>query len=362
MISSEQHFSGDYFGARERFRRTVAARSGRLDALKLAATGPRGEDLTIDIAWFGSEKPRRVFIHSSGLHGVEAFAGSAIQLQWLKESRPPIPADAAIALVHVLNPSGMAWLRRFNENNVDLNRNFRAAGEYVPAPLPYWGSVNALLNPPAPPSQDWFYLRAAWLVLLHGMPSLRQAVAGGQCLNPKGPFFGGSTLEEGPAMFQGLMKERLADAERIVAIDVHTGLGRFGEDRLLVDAAMERTDVNRAMRGVFGEPMEALNKYGIAYSVSGAQHDMYFRLFPHAKVYFASQEFGTYNPLRVLAALRAENRWHHYGGGSVNHPTKKALLEVFNPKSEKWRRPVLKRGREVIEQALPLAFGDERQL
>lgn len=32
-------------------------------------------------------------------------------------------------MVHVLNPYGMAWLRRVNENNVDLNRNFRAADD-----------------------------------------------------------------------------------------------------------------------------------------------------------------------------------------------------------------------------------------
>ena len=86
---------------------------------------------------------------------------------------PPLSEHDAVVLVHVLNPYGMAWLRRFNENNVDLNRNFRDAGDYVPNPLLCWDTVNALLNPPTPPDKDGFYLRAAWLVLRHGMPSLR---------------------------------------------------------------------------------------------------------------------------------------------------------------------------------------------
>ena len=76
-----------------RFRESVKRACGRLEPLELEAKGPRGERLTIDIAWFGSEKPKRVFVHSSGLLGVEAFAGSAIQLQWLKQGIPLLQAS-----------------------------------------------------------------------------------------------------------------------------------------------------------------------------------------------------------------------------------------------------------------------------
>ena len=118
------YFSPDYFTARSRFREGSKAAGGRLTSMQLDAKGPAGEDLTIDIAWCGAEQPREVLLHSSGLHGVEAFAGSAIQLQLLDQGPPVMPKDAALVLVHVTNPYGMAWLRRFNENNVDLNRNF----------------------------------------------------------------------------------------------------------------------------------------------------------------------------------------------------------------------------------------------
>ena len=357
---SPPQFSPDYVSARDRFRDAARSAGGCLTTLPVSAKGPRGEDLTIDIAWFGASKPRRVLVHSCGLHGVEAFAGSAIQLQWLNDRKLPVPpADGAIVLVHVLNPYGAAWGRRFNENNVDLNRNFRAAGEFIPEPLPHWKKLNALLNPPSPPGADGFYLRALWLILRHGMPALRQAIAGGQCLNPKGLFFGGVAMEDGPSRFQAFMKERLADAERIVAIDVHTGLGRYGNDRLLVDGATERTEINRAMRKAFGESVEALDKRGIAFKARGAQHDMYFRSFPRAQVHFASQEFGTYGAVRVLDALRAENRWHLFGDGArgaVLHSSERALLEVFIPPDPKWRRAVVRRGDEVIRQALTLAF------
>src|SRR4051812_11503104 len=97
---SEDFFSADFATARRRFRAAVAARGGRLDTLDIPGRGPHGEELGIDIGWFGASKPRRVFVHCSGLHGVEGYAGSAIQLQWLAESMPASAANAAIAIVH----------------------------------------------------------------------------------------------------------------------------------------------------------------------------------------------------------------------------------------------------------------------
>src|SRR5438128_1546746 len=121
MGISTSFFSTDYFVARSRFREMAGRAGGTLESLTLGATGPGGQDLSIDIAWFGAPEPERILLHSSGLHGVEGFAGSAIQLQLLN-LLPAIPPDAALVLVHILNPYGMAWLRRVNEENVDLNR------------------------------------------------------------------------------------------------------------------------------------------------------------------------------------------------------------------------------------------------
>src|SRR5690242_14681761 len=96
-------FSPHYFTARARFRAAVAAAGGRLEVLPLSARGPGGQDLSIDIGWLGAERPRRVLLHSSGLHGVEGFAGSAVQLQSLA-SRPAIPPETAVVIAHILNP------------------------------------------------------------------------------------------------------------------------------------------------------------------------------------------------------------------------------------------------------------------
>jgi hypothetical protein len=344
-MKATQHFSPDYFTARTRFREAVEKAEGRLHSIPIDAKGPGNEDLTIDIGWFGSEQPRRVLLHSSGVHGVEAFAGSAIQLDLL-DSLPKIPDDTALVFVHVLNPYGMAWLRRFNENNVDLNRNFLQDGNYAGAPEKY-AELNSFLNPASPPSSDFYLLRAGWQILRHGFNSVKQTVAGGQYEYPKGLFFGGNRLELGPDRYRAFLSDRLASAERIFAIDVHTGLGEYAEDILLVDEKLLAE-----LRPLLGERVAPLDPaQSDAYRVRGGMHEMVFRLFSGKDTYFVTQEFGTFSAVKVLHALREESRWLHYGRGGVDHPTKQNLKEAFDPNDEEWRLRVLQRGRELFNQA-----------
>ena len=89
-----------------------------------------------------------------------------------------------------------------------------------------------------------------------------------------------------------------------------------------------------------------------------AYDTMYARVLPDARVRFVCQEFGTLDSVRVLKALREENRWAHYGDGGVAHPTKLDLKEAFGPADLGWRNTVLKRGAVVIGQALTLAGPD----
>ncbi len=358
--SANRYFAPDYGTARASFRRAVAEANGRLESLPLACMGPNQERLTIDIAWFGAENPSRVLVHSSGLHGVEAFTGSAIQLQWLAKGFPALSKDSGIILVHVLNPYGMAWLRRFNENNVDLNRNFmRAAEGFDGAPEGY-AALDSFLNPSRPPGLDLYYVQALRLLATHGMNWLKQAIAGGQYVNPRGLFFGGKHLEEGPAKFKEYLSAKLQRAERIVAVDIHTGLGKFGDDQLLIDSGPAGARFAGTMCRAFGEKVQLLAPQGLAYETRGAHFNLYYEQFPRAEIYFATQEFGTYAGIRVLRALRAENQWHHFGSGTAEHHTKTALREIFNPRDHKWRQAVLNRGDEVIRQASTLAFRESR--
>jgi Protein of unknown function (DUF2817) len=339
-------FSPDYATAHQRFQQSAKRAGARLESLPLDTKGPAGEQLSIDIAWLGSDNPQHIILHSSGLHGVEGFAGSAIQLQMLDQP-PEVRDNSALVIVHILNPYGMSWLRRVNENNVDLNRNFLPPGTHHGAP-PAYEKLDRFLNPHSPPSSDFFAMKAMYLILRHGMGALKQTVAGGQYQYPAGLFFGGTQLQDGLRQYHSFLQRRLAGAQSVLAVDVHTGLGKYAEDTLLVNAP----DSGR-LRSVFGKRVCAMDpERSPAYRIKGGLPDLLAGALPKARLDFLGQEFGTYNPIKVLHILREENRWHHYGAGTTDHPAKRALKEAFCPGDASWRRAVLKRGRELVDQAL----------
>ena len=348
MKLPSSYFSADYFTARDRFRESAARAGARLEPLPLKSRGPEGQELTIDTAWLGDENAARVLVHSSGLHGVEGFAGSAIQLRLL-DNVPDLARDAALILVHILNPYGMAWLRRVNENNVDLNRNFRIDGSHAGAPATY-AKLNNFLNPPTPPASDFFFAKAVALILRYGMAALKQSVVGGQYEFPKGLFFGGKQLEEGPRRYETFLTERMGFRRKAIVVDVHTGLGNFAQDSLLVES-----EDYPELRKIFGHRVTALRPDQEAgYRVEGGLQSMIFRVFADTRPIFIGQEFGTYSGMKVVHALREENRWHHYSGGTLDHSTKRNLKETFCPADESWREAVLNSGLELVEQAISL--------
>ena len=96
----------------------------QLETYPIDAKGPRGEDLTIDVGVSRHGDPDRVLVLSSGVHGVEGFFGSAVQVALLERWANSPPLSTKVLLLHGLNPFGFAWLRRCDENNVDPGRNF----------------------------------------------------------------------------------------------------------------------------------------------------------------------------------------------------------------------------------------------
>ena len=355
---AQTFFSPDYVAARDRFRDAAQRAGASLDALRLEAHGPRQEELTIDIARLGERGARRVLLHTSGMHGVEAFAGSAVQLAVLA-TPPALPAGCELVLVHVLNPYGMAWLRRVNENNVDLNRNFLKRDQHWEGAPGLYRYLDPLLNPPSPPDRDLFPLRLALLALRHGALAARQAIAEGQYEFPRGLFFGGKSLERGPRLYLEWLRRNLAQAEHLFALDFHTGLGRRGDATLILEPGTGSTpaaDLARAIGSPLVDPAAGQAVFRIRGGMGGALPEV----LPGARIDFVLQEIGTCPTLAVLRALREENRFHHHCGPDVRHPAKLALLDALRPDSESWRRRAVVHGMTLVHAAAKWVF--RRQL
>ncbi len=355
-------FSPDYRTSRARFLQSARKAGASTDSLPLDVRGPSGEELAIDCAWIGHKQPKKILFHSSGLHGMEGMAGAAIQIRMLETLSPP-PEGCAVVMVHALNPYGMAWMRRVNENNVDLNRNFLPEDDAFEGSSRGYKLLETLLNPRQPISRwDLYRLRVAWKVLRYGFNPLKQAVMQGQYEFDRGLFFGGRGLEKGPKMFLDWARSRLGSVRRAVAVDVHVGLGRFGDDVLLIPCA-PKSGRFKAMTRSFGPNVSGLDpERSIAYRIRGAFHAALERSFPEARWYCVSQEFGTHPPLHMLRVLREENAWHHYGQeNDLSHRSKAAMLDTFCPAHPEWRARVLARGLELAAQSQAMAFSEAGQ-
>ena len=350
---SESHFSKTYTEARRRFIDAATAAGATLKSYRIDTQSQ--EDLTIDVAIIGPDTAPTV-VTSSGVHGVEGFFGSATQHALLDNLRQAKSQNhIRHVLIHGVNPFGFSHFRRANEDNIDLNRNFIPKGnKYEGAPDGY-KRLNHILNPTSPPSRlESFKLRALWMICRHGLQPLKQAIAGGQYKYPRGIFFGG----HGPSKSHQVICENCEDwmgsSNKIVHIDFHTGLGAFGTYKLLL-TEFEKPEAFPWYTNAFGsdcvEPPDIPDP--TAYRVSGMFGGLLQQHFADREYRFLLAEFGTYGVIRVLKAIRAENRAYHYGveNSTTYQSAKKEFLECFCPNDVLWRRQVVASGLKVIAQA-----------
>jgi hypothetical protein len=323
-------FPADYRDARVHFVH-AARRAGWLHRAWPVADA--GDDLTVDVAIrpAAAGSGGRCLLVTSGLHGVEGFLGSAVQLELLE--RAAWPDDVRVVLVHSLNPWGFANLRRVDSRNVDLNRSFFAANQH-----PGHEAAPRLL-------------RAA---LREGLAGIKQALAGGQYARPRGLFYGGHA----PSGLQALLAEHLpswvGDASEIRHVDVHTGLGPFAAASLLTYHAAGTADFAR-LAGRFGRGVQSLDpRAGVAYAIRGLFGSWCHDALAGRRYEFLAVECGTYSAPVVLAALAVENALHHsrWRGGGAHRMARAALREVFAPRSVGWRERTLRASLDVCARVL----------
>lgn len=364
-------FSADYVVARECFRDAAKRLGVEIDSRAITALGPSEEQLTVDFCWVGPKNARKLILHSSGVHGVEGIPGSATQtmlLGQLNSGDLVLPSGVAIAFIHIVNPWGMAWLRRVNEDNADLNRNFLPKGEEYAGEPKHYQRLNSLLNPrTAPGGYDPFLLKALWAVATLGFSTAKQAVQEGQYERPKAMQYGGGELAESSQHVLDWLEENLTEVERAISIDFHTGLGPFGVDSLLIFGDETRERLNRLSLAYGPTVMGNDPKTSVAYRIRGGIQGRFEADWTDIKWTTITQEFGTIKPIPLLKIARAENRLTQWGNkpplSLLHSPERVKMLESFSPSSMKWRRMILNRGRALVDDAVKhlIATGADAQ-
>ncbi|WZO95858.1 M14 family metallopeptidase [Isosphaeraceae bacterium EP7] len=356
-MDTASFYSSDYETARSRFREAAADAGLALMSYPIDGAGPDGIELTIDVAVRESAGSDQALVISSGVHGVEGPVGSAVQLALLRDWVGPKaePPSVRVVLLHGLNPYGFAWRRRFNEQNVDLNRNLLLEGESFSGSPPGYAELDGLLNPKRSPRRwEPVTLKFFAAIFRHGIPALKQAVASGQYDFPRGIFYGG----DGPSAANRILSAEfdgwLGDSRQVVHLDFHTGLGAWAKCRLLIDYPLSESKREQLGRWFGPDSFEATDPNKTAFAVRGSFGRWCVAQNRGRDYLYAAAEFGTYKPTRILAGLREENQAHHWGRATdtATKRAKQRLAELFCPGSESWRSEVLDHGKRLVKLAI----------
>jgi hypothetical protein len=356
-MSAAAYFSDSYAEAREKFCAATAAAGGALRSyLNPKVKGPKGESLYLDTARFGPTDAANMIVLISGTHGIEGFCGSGAEINWMRSGGPAaLPPGTGALLVHAINPYGFAWIRRVNEDNVDLNRNFVDHGKPYPANDGYRALADAL----KPTTWDKASLDAAQQVIdvftqKNGAFGLQQAVSGGQYSHPDGMFFGGHAPVWSNRTIREIIRSELGRARRIGVIDFHTGLGPFGHGELICVSPAGTPGYDRTMRWYGDQVTSPEQGTSTSAIVVGVMVDAFPQEAPDADVTSVALEYGTYPVLEVLQAVRQDNWLHQHGdlASAQGKDMKAYIRERFYPAGEKWAEMVRARASEVIGMAL----------
>ena len=352
-------FSADYEQARAKFLDAAEDAGLPVEQHLHPFRGPRGEDLAMDVVRDGPADARAVLVVTSACHGVEGFAGSAVQVACLRDARWRGYAHArevAVLYVHALNPWGFAHLRRVTHEHVDLNRNFVDFSRPLPVNDGY-RALHALLLPP-----DWPPLREneeaieAWIGT-HGMEAFQVAVTQGQYEFSDGLFYGGTAPTWSHRNWRRVLRQHAHAAGRLAWIDVHTGLGPTGVAERILAGRADPDLVARA-RQWWQTPWARVTVTQDGSSSSAQLHgelwEAVYQECAHAEYTGITLEYGTVPLKEMLDALRGDH-WlatHPHTGEHEAAEIQQRMVDAFYVNTSTWRAQVLEQAGEALVQAV----------
>ncbi len=352
-------FSHSYASARKRFIEGARAQGLDVDSVRHPGTGRDRETLAVDVVLDGAPQAQRLVVVSSGVHGVEGYCGSGVQVFALQDQALRNMARAngvALLYIHAVNPYGFSYVRRCTVENVDLNRNFLDFN----GPLPFnpgYAHLHKLLLPDVWPPGLSNTMKLVWAQKKLGAAGFQAAVSGGQYGFTTGLFFGGAEPTWSNKTIRALVRKYCRRASAVSWIDLHTGLGPTGKGERILCARNDPQGLSDA-RAIWGPDVTAFfDASTVSAKVSGSMLEAVHGELPNQTFNAIAIEYGT-KPLKdVLLAMRAE-AWlqtHPRTGKAQAQAIKRQMLDAFFVDTDAWKRAVVEQAREAMVQAVGAA-------
>lgn len=317
------------------------------------------DGLFIDSFYLPSTADRtNLIVLTTGVHGMEGYIGSVMLDVFFAEVYPTLNTEnTGILVVANVNPYGMKHYRRYNENNVDLNRNFildweshdLASNREYPKVDTFLGPTGKIGN--ALWHEVGFYLSLGKTAITDGAGTISDALLTGQYQYPQGVYYGG-TGDEASTVYLKDVFSRCLDStyENIVHIDIHSGYGpRYN---MVIFNSVYETMNEKESQEAFGYDHIIAYDSEAFYATTGDTTDFFYRLADRkgaeADLYSTCFEFGTigdefFDTILSLKYTVDENRNHWY---PTENPISAEIirqnyLELFYPTETAWREKTI---------------------
>lgn len=287
-------------------------------------------------------------LHISGCHGIEGYLGSAVQTEILAHLDVGSIQKVNLIFVHALNPWGMSWYRRVNAHNVDLNRNFFPEGEARPANTEF--DSFAPLFEKRPQMKRWQIWKEIILNLVRkGFQQTSTTIARGQYHLAESLFYGGHQLEPEIAEFLRVLRPILGAAKQIFVVDVHTGLGKFGAESLLLDGLHSEEEAEFWKTTLLGNVIDTRTAKGF-YPAEGTLSHAIRNTFKDKRIFYIFEEFGTRSMLTVFFRLVKEHK--SFLKLKMDRLRSFEMISTFFPYDKGWRPMTISKARESFSKLL----------
>ena len=343
-------FSASYAEARDKFLAAATARGALIERhVHPHARGAQDEALSMDVAFIGRPDAKALLLLTSGTHGVEGFCGSGCQIALLGDDAfadAARKAGVAVLLVHAVNPYGFSHLRRVNEDNVDLNRNFHDFQGPLPVNARYAELHATLLPAQWPPTAENRTAIGAFLAQ-KGREAYQAAVSGGQHAFPDGLFYGGTRPTWSNDIVRALLRQHAAQRAALGWIDFHTGLGPAAHGEKIYAGRNQEDDFARARRWWGPEVTSSHDGSSTSAERTGVMYLAAYQECPGIEYTGIALEFGTVPLERVFHALRADH-WlhnHRHAPTAQRGAIQREMRDVFFTDTPQWKRAVVSQAR-----------------
>jgi hypothetical protein len=273
----------------------------------------------------------------------------------MADTDPKQLRSTALVHLHGANPWGMAWCRRGDENGIDLNRNFIDFTKPLPENPTYDALANCLVPERWTPEvlADARDIINAFKSQYPTEQDYYDAIAAGQYRHDRGIYYGGTAPSWSHRAFRSIVAEHAVECSAAGLIDLHTGLGQYGEGRLLSRLPSSSSQLHDLKRWFGDKKAIGMNELRNT-PIAGSNQVAFDEILDGRPSYAFALEFGTLARSEVHLAVRADCWLHGYGqpDSAEGRIIRAQVRAAFCPDESWWRRHVAAQGVDVFRTLL----------